>query len=94
MLSSNLEWFIAKGRRFDWPSQPFASTIPGMIGAGHHEWRLVNYRCAYGNDDIWNKYMKCFEDNVLAGLDANGGDVVVSDRVEVIPTSLCVCLID
>lgn len=81
MLSTKLEWFIAQGRKFNWSSQPFASTLMGMIGTGLHEWGFVIYRCAYGDNEKWQRYMKYFEENVHAGLETLGGDVVVGDSV-------------
>lgn len=81
MLSSKLEWFIAQGSKFNWSSQPFAATIKSMINTKFHAWGFVIYRCTYGDDDAWQRYMKCFEENVHDGLELHGGDWVVGDSL-------------
>ncbi|KAG6354264.1 hypothetical protein INS49_004869 [Diaporthe citri] len=77
MSSSKLEWFIAQGSEFNWSSQPFARTTKSMIDTDFHEWGFVIYRCAYGDDEAWQRYMKYFEENVLDGLEHHGGDWVL-----------------
>lgn len=78
MSSSTLEWFIEQGDAFNWSTQPFAATISGMIETGLQEWGFVIYRCVYGDDEEWKRFMKYFEDDVINGLEKFGGDVVVS----------------
>lgn len=78
MSSSTLEWFIEQGDAFNWSTQPFAATLRGMIETGLQEWGFVIYRCVYGDDEEWKRFMKYFEDDVVDGLDTLGGDAVVS----------------
>lgn len=78
MSSSTLEWFSEQGDAFNWSTQPFAATIIGMIETGLQEWGFVIYRCVYGDDEEWKRFMKYFEDDILDGLETFGGDAVVS----------------
>ena len=78
MSSLNLGWFIAQGGSFNWSSQPFSRTLKGMIKTEFHEWGFVIYRCVYGDDEAWQKYMKYFEEDVMEGLKHHGGDELVS----------------
>jgi hypothetical protein len=75
MSSTTLEWFIQNG---GWSKQSFASIIGGMIETGLHEWGFVIYRCVYGDDDEWKRFMKYFEEDVMTDLEEFGGDAVVS----------------
>lgn len=79
MSSSKLEWFIDQGDSFNWSSQPFSRTMKSMIDTKHHEWGFMIYRCAYGDDEKWQRYMTLVEENVVGGLEYHGGDVVVGD---------------
>lgn len=90
MLSNKLEWFIARRKTFKWSTQPFAATIRGMINTGLHEWGFVIYRCTYGDDEAWKRYMECLEENVVRGLEFGGGDAIVRDRfVYRLPKGFC-----
>ncbi|KAJ0120530.1 hypothetical protein J7T55_015259 [Diaporthe amygdali] len=77
MSSTKLEWFIAEGDNFNWSTQPFATTMKSMIDTGLHEWGFVIYRCVYGDDEAWQRYMKYFEEDIIEGLEHHGGDVVL-----------------
>lgn len=79
MSSTTLEWFIAQRGNFNWSSQPFATTIKSMINTEFHEWGFVIYRCVYGDDEAWQRYMKYFEEGILEELGHDGGDAVVGD---------------
>ncbi|WQF84627.1 hypothetical protein CDEST_09641 [Colletotrichum destructivum] len=35
-----------------------------MIFTGYHRWGFVVYRCAYGDDDLWNRYIEQLKKNV------------------------------
>ncbi|TQN71152.1 hypothetical protein CSHISOI_04341, partial [Colletotrichum shisoi] len=35
-----------------------------MLSTGYHRWGFVVYRCAYGDDDLWNRYMEQLKKNV------------------------------
>jgi hypothetical protein len=60
-MSLKLEDFIAEGENFNWSIQPFANTMKGMIDTGFHVWGFVIYRCVYGDDKAWQRYMKYFK---------------------------------
>ncbi|KAG8156441.1 hypothetical protein KVR01_013675 [Diaporthe batatas] len=75
--SATLEWFIEQGDAVRWSTQPFAATISGMIETGLHEWGFVIYRCAYGDNEEWKRFMKYFEDDFMRGLETFGGDAVL-----------------
>lgn len=47
-------------------------TIQGMRQTGFHEWGFVIYRCAYGDDDLWDRYIAALKADVYEGLDHNG----------------------
>ncbi|OIW34837.1 hypothetical protein CONLIGDRAFT_639172 [Coniochaeta ligniaria NRRL 30616] len=73
-MSLKLEDFIAEGDNANW-SIGFPSTTKGMIKTGFHEWGFVIYRCVYGDDEAWQRYMKYFED-VIEALDGASIDAV------------------
>lgn len=35
-----------------------------MLWSGYHRWGFVIYRCAYGDDDLWNRYLAQFKKNL------------------------------
>jgi hypothetical protein len=73
-MSLKLEDFM--GDNINW-SISCPSTTQGMINTGFHEWGFVIYRCVYGDDEAWERYVKYLEEDVIDGLKMTGGDMLV-----------------
>ncbi|TPX13482.1 uncharacterized protein E0L32_006212 [Thyridium curvatum] len=56
---------------------PLAHTINGMKRTSHHEWGFVIYRCAYGDDAAWQRYLDLLKASVAETLDILGRDVLL-----------------
>ncbi|KAF6839065.1 hypothetical protein CPLU01_02079 [Colletotrichum plurivorum] len=48
-----------------------------MIRTGYHKWGYAIYRCAYGDDDLWNNYLAQLKKNTL-------NDLVRAGRAEIL----------
>ncbi|KAK8061771.1 hypothetical protein PG994_008137 [Apiospora phragmitis] len=40
------------------------TTCREMYKTGFEEWGLVIYRCAYGDDQAWDRYIACFREAI------------------------------
>ncbi|RYP85138.1 hypothetical protein DL769_001042 [Monosporascus sp. CRB-8-3] len=61
---------------------PMGDTIRYMRETGFHEWGFVIYRCVYGDDDIWNRYIAALKEDVHEDLDYNGRDLLLEQYAQ------------
>ncbi|KAF5685100.1 hypothetical protein FDENT_6391 [Fusarium denticulatum] len=50
---------------------PMRNTIRTMRETGFHQWGFVIYRVAYGDDDLWDRYLAAFKENIRENLQRN-----------------------
>ncbi|KAF5542976.1 hypothetical protein FMEXI_7211 [Fusarium mexicanum] len=50
---------------------PMRNTIITMRETGFHQWGFVIYRAAYGDDDLWNRYLAALKENIRENLQRN-----------------------
>ncbi|KAF9879531.1 hypothetical protein CkaCkLH20_03074 [Colletotrichum karsti] len=55
----------------------FGDLFLAMIRTGYHKWGFVIYRCAYGDDDLWNRYMAQLKENIHS-------ELVRAERAEIL----------
>ncbi|KAI0517891.1 hypothetical protein F5B22DRAFT_635731 [Xylaria bambusicola] len=58
---------------FDWNST-MGTTARFMRDTGFETWGFLVYRCAYGDDEAWNRYMEAFKEQVHSTLEYYGRD--------------------
>ncbi|KAF6819543.1 hypothetical protein CSOJ01_01286 [Colletotrichum sojae] len=50
-----------------------------MVRTGYHKWGYVIYRCAYDDDDLWNRYLAELKKNIYNDLVRAGRADILGD---------------
>jgi hypothetical protein len=55
----------------EWDQDPLGNTIHYMRETGFHEWGFVIFRCVYGDDETWDRYIAALLQDVHEDLEYN-----------------------
>ncbi|KAI1129346.1 hypothetical protein F5Y10DRAFT_238400 [Nemania abortiva] len=69
------------GDGFGW-NDTMGITARAMIDTGFEVWGFLIYRCTYGDDDVWDRYMTHLKEAVHKDLDILGRDILMEQYAQ------------
>jgi hypothetical protein len=69
-------------QRHNFAQESLGALVYHMQQTGFHQWGFVIYRCAYGNDALWERFLAYMEKAVIESLDYSGRKELLKQYIQ------------